>query len=123
MASTTVTRLRNDLEKMKSRYKGALSRTRSNPKVKKGSEIAIELAGSAIAGYVATTDMNRIAGFETPLIVGGGLVAFSMFAKKNQVNHMAGLIGVGMLNGYVYQKVTEYRGYSMVQLQQTAQAS
>jgi hypothetical protein len=120
MASTTVRRLTEDLEKMKSRYRGALTRTRNNPKVKKGSEIAVELAGSAIAGYVATSHMNRIAGIETPLLVGGGLVAFSMFAKKNQINHMAGLIGVGMLNGYVFQKVTEYQGYGMVQLQQQA---
>ena len=37
-----------------------------------------------------------------------------MFGKKNQVNHYAGLLGIGMLNGYVYQKVQEQRGMVMV---------
>ena len=78
MASPTVARLRNDLASMKTKYRGALSRTRNSPKAKKTTDIAIELAGSAIAGYVATSNMSRIAGIETPLLVGGGLVAFSM---------------------------------------------
>ncbi len=117
MASPTVARLRNDLASMKTKYRGALSRTRNSPKAKKTTDIAIELAGSAIAGYVATSNMSRIAGIETPLLVGGGLVAFSMFAKKNQINHIAGMLGAGMLNGYVYNKVTEYRGFVNVPMQ------
>jgi hypothetical protein len=114
MATTSVSKLRTDLANMRSKYSRALAKTRSNPQVKKGSELAVELAGSAIAGYVSTTQYNRVAGIETPLILGGGLVAFSMFAKKNQVNHMAGLLGAGMLNGYVYAKMVEYRGFVSV---------
>lgn len=120
--STTVSRLRDDLSNLKSKYKGALVRGRNSPKVKKGSELAIELAGSAIAGYIATSTMPRVAGIETPLIAGGALVAFSMIAKKNQVNHMAGLLGAGMLNAYVYSKVVEYRGFVSVPVQAINQA-
>jgi hypothetical protein len=98
-----------------------LVRGRNSPKVKKGSELAIELAGSAIAGYIATSTMPRVAGIETPLIAGGALVAFSMIAKKNQVNHMAGLLGAGMLNAYVYSKVVEYRGFVSVPVQTITQ--
>ncbi len=112
MASPTVTKLRNDLAVIKTKYSGALRKVRSNPSVKKGSDIAVEVAGAAIAAYVATSPkMARVAGIETPLLIGGGLVAYSMFSKKNQINHMAGLMGAGMLNAYVFQKVVQYRGF------------
>ena len=117
MASPTVNKLRSDLANMKAKYSTQLRRVRANPSVKKGSTIAVEVAGAAIAGYVATSpNMARVAGIDTPLILGGGLVAYSMLAKKNQVNHMAGLIGAGMLNAYVYQKVIEFRGYTQIQI-------
>jgi len=114
MASPMVSKLRNDLASMKMKYRGALTRARSNPKVAKSTDLALQIGGSAIAGYVSTSQFNKVAGFETPLIAGVGLVGLSMFGKKNQVNHYAGLLGIGMLNGYVYQKVQEQRGMVMV---------
>jgi|ETNvirenome_6_85_1030632.scaffolds.fasta_scaffold25956_3 hypothetical protein len=114
MASPMVSKLRNDLASMKMKYSGALRRARSNPKVAKSTDLALQIGGSAIAGYVSTSQFNKVAGFETPLIAGVGLVGLHMFGKKNQVNHYAGLLGIGMLNGYVYQKVQEQRGMVMV---------
>lgn len=126
MASPMVSKLRNDLASMKMKYRGALSKARSNPKVAKSTDLALQIGGSAIAGYVSTSPYNKIAGFETPLIAGVGLVGLNMFGKKTQMNHYAGLLGIGMLNGYVYQKVQEQRGMVMVsaeELQQIIQQS
>ena len=115
MASPMVSKLRNDLASMKMKYRGALTKARSNPKAKKGTEVLAQLSGSAVAGYVSTTpNLAKIAGFETPLVAGAGLVALAMFGKKNQINHFAGLVGIGMLNGYVYSMVQSQRGYISV---------
>lgn len=119
MASPAVSKLRSDLAIMKSKYSGAMRKARSNPKVGKATDLIAQIGGSAVAGYVSTTpNMAKIAGFETPLIAGVGLIALHMFGKKNQVNHMAGLVGVGMLNGYVYAKVQEQRGFVSVSADQ-----
>ena len=121
MASPMVSKLRNDLASMKLKYRGALSKARSNPKVAKTTDLALQIGGSAIAGYVSTSQYNKVAGFETPLLVGGSLVAYSFFGKKSNMSNMAGLLGVGMLNGYVYQKVQEQRGMIMVDAQELQQ--
>jgi len=110
----SVAKLRGDLAEMRSKYRGALARVRNSPKAKKTTDLVVQVGGSAIAGYVATTEYSKIAGFDSALLLGGGLVAYSMFGKKNQINHMAGLVGVGMLNGYVYKKVLETRGFVQV---------
>ena len=111
----SVAKLRGDLAEMRSKYRGALSKARNSPKAKKATDLVVQVGGSAIAGYVATTEYSKIAGFDSALLLGGGLVAYSMFiGKKNQVNHMAGVVGIGMLNGFVYKKVLETRGFVQV---------
>lgn len=110
----SVAKLRGDLAEMRSKYRGALARVRNSPKAKKTTDLAVQVGGSAIAGYVATTQYSKIAGFDSALLLGGGLVAYSMFSKNSNVTNMAGLIGIGMLNGYVYKKVLETRGFVQV---------
>ena len=58
------------------------------------------IGGGALAG-AAKIQQPVIMGFSTPLVVGAGLTAASMFMKDDQIAPILGALGAGMLASWV----------------------
>jgi len=61
---------------------------------------ALTIAGGGAAAGAAKVYMPTVAGFSTPLALGAGLVAASMFMGDDKVAPALGAIGAGMLSAW-----------------------
>lgn len=98
-SSPAITKLKNELSKAKNSARVARAKNKSNFFSGSGIKpmaVATIAGGGAIAG-AARIHFPQIAGFSTPLLVGGGLVAFSMFSKDDNMAAVTGALGAGML--------------------------
>ena len=58
---------------------------------------ALTIAGGGALAGASKVHMPAIAGFATPLVVGGGLTAASMFWDDDAISPILGALGAGML--------------------------
>jgi hypothetical protein len=104
MASPAYLRLQNELAKSKARASNLAKKVRK-PKYDEVTALALKVGGGAVAGYVSQSTWNKVGGVQTPILIGGALVAYSMFVAKpsDQMGMYASCIGVGMLSGVAYE--------------------
>ncbi len=80
-------------------------------------DTAITVAGGAAAGFVQTSDFDQIAGFDSELILGAGLIAYGLMgvgktgdrSGAGKLPHIALGLGSGMLSVYAADMVKNMR--------------
>lgn len=95
-ANKTITTQRSRISKMRKQLNGNFV-VSPNPGHLKLPAVGAITAGGAAQG-AASVYMPDIAGFPTGFVVGGALVAVSMFVKNETAAGMLGCIGSGMLS-------------------------
>ena len=114
--SPAMARLRDELSRRKADLRFYRSRAKSATPVIM--DAAITTAGGAAAGYVSTSpNMAQIAGIDTPLILGAGLVGYGVLnagktgdrGYNSKIAEYACSLGKGMLAVYAGQMVAEFQ--------------
>jgi len=108
-------RLKNELTRRKADLRFYRQRAKAATPVI--TDAAITMAGGAAAGYVQTSPtMATIGGFDTPLVLGAGLVAYATFSASKtgdrsatKLPEYAGSLGKGMLAVYAAQMIQEFQ--------------
>jgi len=113
--SPAMARLRDELSRRKADLRFYRSRAKSATPVIV--DAAITTAGGAAAGFVSTSpQIATIAGFDTPLILGAGLVGFGVLntgktgdrGYNSKIAEYACSLGKGMLAVYAGQMMAEH---------------
>lgn len=114
--SPAMARLRDELSRRKADLRFYRQRAKSATPVIM--DAAITTAGGAAAGFVSTSpNLAQIAGIDTPLILGAGLVGYGVLSASktgdrgynSKVAEYACSLGKGMLAVYAGQMVAEFQ--------------
>jgi len=113
--SPAMSRLRDELSRRKADLRFYRQRAKAATPVV--TDAAITMAGGAAAGFVQTSPtMATIGGFDTPLVLGAGLVAYATFSASkvgdrgvSKIPEYAGSLGKGMLAVYAAQMIQEFQ--------------
>ena len=124
MPSPAMRKLEMQLANAKSRSAN-LARQLRKPKYDEVTSVALKVGGGALAGFVSQSNFNKVAGIDTPIIIGAALVGYGMFVapKSSAMGNYASCLGVGMLSGVAYEKAAMFKANKNIQSLNTSNQS